>query len=294
MKTTDHNTMAWPKSGVHTGIPFDVYRSCDITQRDTWETVKGKSVSKSLICSFIEDAAAWKSAPPKETTAAMQAGSLFDCLLTEPHTYKDRFVLSEYAEFRTNESKAWKAEMESAGLVVIKPEQLNTAKAQYDAVWAKPEAAKLMNGAQFQVAFRHDTKHPFGSKGLIDILPDDGETIVDLKTCQAGALESRRSLAKHIYDWMYHVQAGAYCEGYAIACGEERTRFKFIFVSSTPPFRVAVIELPFRAISFGSDIYRMGVARFAECLESNTWPSIWDGEVELDVPEYAYAGEGEG
>jgi hypothetical protein len=179
-------------------------------------------------------------------------------------------------------------------LVVLKLDQFQTAQSQITAILSKPEAKKLIRGAQFQVAFRHDTKHPFGSKGLIDILPDDGETIIDLKSCQSSALESRRSLARHIYDWMYHVQAGAYCEGYAIASGEERTRFKFIFVSSAPPFRVAVVELPFRAISFGSDVYRMGVARFAACLESNTWPSMWDGEVELDLPEYAYAGEGEG
>jgi len=286
--------MNWPQQGIHHGIPFATYRADDITQRDTWATVKGKSVSKSLICNFIKDAAAWKSAPPKETTAAMQAGSVLDCLLTEPHDFPNRYALSPFAEFRTNESKAWKAEIEEAGRVVIKDDQLATAKAQIDAIYAKPEAAALIDGAQFQVAFRHDTKHPFGSKGLIDILPDDGETIVDLKTCQSSALESRRNLARHMSDWAYHIQAGAYCEGMAIASGIERARFKFIFVSSAPPFRVAVIELPFRAISFGSDIYRMGVARFAACLESDTWPSMWDGEVELDLPEYAYAGEGEG
>jgi len=286
--------MNWPQQGIHTGIPFDVYRSCDITQRDTWETVKGKSVSKSLICNFIEDAAAWKASPPKETTAAMQSGSVLDCLLTEPDAFDTRYIISRYDEFRTNESKAWKAEMEGAGLVVLKPEQLNTAKIQLLSIMAKPEAAKLINGAQMQVAFRYDTKHPFGSKGLIDILPDDGETIVDLKTCQSSALESRRNLARHMSDWSYHIQAGAYCEGMAITSGIERTKFKFIFVSSAPPFRVAVIELPFRAISFGADVYRAGVARFAACLESNTWPSMWDGEVELDLPEYAYAGEGEG
>jgi len=291
MKITDHDTMAWPKSGIHTGIPFATYRADDITQRDTWETVKGKSVSKSLICNFIEDAAVWKSSPAKETTSAMQAGSVLDCLLTEPVKFPNRYVLSPFAEFRTNESKAWKAEMEAAGLTVLKQDQFDTAQAQLAAIYAKPEAKELLHGAQFQVAFRHDTKHPFGSKGLIDILPDDGETIVDLKTCQSSALESRRNLARHMSDWSYHIQAGAYCEGMAIASGIERTRFKFIFVSSAPPFRVAVVELPFRAISFGSDTYRMGVARFAACLESNIWPSMWDGEVELDIPEYAYAVE---
>lgn len=283
--------MNWPQQGIHTNIPFATYRADDITQRDTWETIKGKSVSKSLICNFIEDAAAWKNSPAKEATSAMQAGSVLDCLLTEPHEFKNRYVISKYAEFRSNESKAWRDEIEEAGLVVLKLDQLESAQNQLAAIHAKPEAKELIQGAQFQVAFRHETKHPFGSKGLIDILPDDDETIVDLKTCQASALESRRSLSKYIFDWMYHVQAGAYWEGFGIASGQERMRFKFIFVTSTAPYRVAVIELPFRAISFGADIYRMGVNKFAECMELNRWPSIWDGEVELDVPEYAYQGE---
>jgi hypothetical protein len=197
--------------------------------------------------------------------------------------------MSEYAEFRSNESKAWRSEMEAAGVTVLKESELNVAQAQLDAIKAKPEAAALLRNAQFQLAFRHKTSYPFASKGLIDILPDDGETIVDLKTCTASALESKRSLAKHIYDWMYHVQAGAYCDGYSIASGEERNRFKFIFVASTAPYRVAVVELPIRAIMLGADIYRLGAHKFANCLEQNYFPSIWDGEIELDVPEYAYS-----
>lgn len=285
--------MSWPKQGIHTGIPFAAYRACDITQRDTWETVSGKSVSKSLICDFIEDPAAWKASSRKEATGAMKAGSVLDCLMTEPHTFHDRYVMSIYDEFRTNESKAWRAEMEEAGKQVLKQSEFDTAQAQMNAIYYKPEAKALIHGAQFQVAFRHDTKFPFGSKGLIDILPDDGETIVDLKTCQSTALESRRSLARHVFDWGYHIQAGAYCDGYSIASGQERIKFKFIFVTSTAPFRVAVIELPMRAILFGADIYRSGVKQFADCLERNEWPSMWDGEIELDIPEYGYGEGGE-
>jgi hypothetical protein len=87
---------------------------------------------------------------------------------------------------------------------------------------------------------------------------------------------------------MYHVQAGAYCDGYSIASGEERTRFKFIFVASTAPYRVAVVELPIRAIMLGADIYRLGAKRFNDCLDQNYFPSIWDGVQELDIPDYGY------
>jgi len=274
--------------GIKQGINFADYRESYLSRRDTWETAAGKAASKTLICDFIKDPAAWKYGGKKKTTKPMQAGSLLDCLLTEPDKFQERYVMSEYDKFQSNESKAWRKDKEDSGLIVIKQDQFDLAQAQLMAIKAKPEAAKLIDGAQFQVAFRHKTKHPFDSMGLIDILPNDGETIVDLKTCASSALESKRTLRNHIYDWMYHIQAGCYCEGYSIASGEERTRFKFIFVSSTPPIKVAVVELPIAAIMFGADIYRNGVNRFAKCLETNVWPSIWDGEVELDLPEYAY------
>jgi len=278
--------MSW--HGIRQGIDFSEYRSDDINQRDTIETVKGKAISKSLICDFIKDPSAWKNSPPKVQTEAMKGGSLLDCLLTTPHEFDERYAVSIYEEFRTKEAKSWRDEMEESGKTVVKIDQLDDVNAQLKAIRSKPEALALINGAQFQVAFRHDTAYPFASKGLIDILPDDRETIVDLKRCEPSALESKRSLARYIFDWGYHIQAGAYCEGMAIASGIERTQFKFIFVSSKLPYRVAVVSLPFPAISYGADLYRNGAKRFAECLERNHWPSIWDGEIEIDLPEYAY------
>lgn len=280
--------MSWPKQGIHSDLPFSLYRADDITQTDTLETVKGKAVSKSLITDFIKDPGAWKSAKPKEQTAAMKGGSLLDCLVTTPDKFESQYVISEYEKFNSNESKSWKSSMEESGLIVIKQPELDLANEQLKAIKAHDAANRLLQGSEFQVAFRHKTKHGIDSKGLIDILPEDGETVVDLKTCDPRAMESRRSLQRYIHDWSYHVQAGAYCEGYSEASGKERTKFKFLFVTSKLPIKVAVIPIPLSAILFGADIYLSGIAQFKKCLEDDHWPSIWDDEVELDLPEYAY------
>ena len=279
---------AWPAQGIHEGVPFDVYRADDITTADDSTSVIGKAVSKSMITNFMPDPSAWKASPPKTTTKAMQAGSLFDCLLTDPLSFGDRFAISPFDSFRTKEAREWKAEAEADGVSVITDEDLATARDQISAVLAKPESRKIIESSRKQVAFRYDTKHGFASKGLIDLAPD-GDYLADLKTCEPRALESIRSLQKHIFQWGYHIQAGSYCDGWSIASGEEIHRFKFIFVSSSAPFRVAVIELPLAAIIFGADQYRAGVTKFAECINSDSWPSIWDGEIELDIPEYGYS-----
>lgn len=280
--------MSYPELGVHENVPFSIYRSDDITQSDTIETVIGKAVSKSLITSFAPDPSAWKSSPPNKVTASMRAGSLFDTLVTEPDKMESRYVVSEFDGFRTKDAKEWRARIEETGATVVKQSEMTFAQAQLSAVQSKPEAMALLNGARYQVAFRHSTKYAFDAKGLIDIVPDDDELLVDVKTCEPSALESKRKLQRHILDWQYHVQAGGYCEGYSVASGSERTRFKFIFITNKYPIRVAVIELPFAAIMLGADRYRNGMKRFSECLESDTWPSLWDGETELDLPDYAY------
>ena len=286
--------MSWPSQGVHEGLDFALYRADDITQRDDKHSIKGKAVSKSLITDFIADPAAWKASPPKKQTTAMKGGSLFDCLLTTPGEIASRYVISPFAEFRSNTAKAWRDEQEAAGIEVVKEEQMQFARAQLIAVMDHPSAAKIINGSQKQVAFRHATKYGFDSKGMIDILTKDPDVIVDLKNCEPGAMESKRSMQRYIFEWSLHIQAGCYNQGLEIATGETRRRFKFIFVTSKAPIRVAVIELPLAAILFGADQYRAGIKRFSECMESDRWPSIWDGEVELDLPEYAYADGGEG
>jgi hypothetical protein len=271
-------------------IDFAEYRSDDITPADTLATATGKACSKSLITAFIEDPARWKATPKRGKTAAMKGGSLLDCLLTTPELIEDQYVISPYAEFRTNEAKAWR---DSQTATVITKSEMDAAEAQSYAIYAKPEAYALMRDAKMQVGFRHKTRHVFDSKGLIDVVPQDPDTLVDLKTCQPSALESHRALQRHIFEWGYHIQAGAYAEGYSIASGEERTRFKFIFVANKPPYTVAVVELPLAAILYGAQLYTQGMAKLAECLERDVWPSMWDGEVTIDLPIYAYGEEGE-
>lgn len=285
--------MIWPSQGIHEGVPFATYRACDITPEDNAATIQGKSISKSLITSFAPNPGAWKISPPKKQTAAMKGGSLFDCLLTAPEEMESRYQVSPFDSFRTNEAKAWRDEMESTGVEVITQDKLDAAKEQFAAVMSNPDAAKLIFGSRKQVAFRHRTSYPFWSKGLIDIVPECGEVLVDIKTCEPRALESHRELQKHIYKWSYHVQAGAYCEGWSTASGEEVSRFKFIFVSSAAPYITAVVELPLAAILFGAEQYRAGAKRFAACMETGKWPGIWDGETLLDLPEYAYLEGGE-
>lgn len=287
VKITDAG-IAWPAHGIHFGVPFSIYRSDDITQSDTWETAQGKAVSKSLIADFIEDPGTWKASKRKEVTASMGFGLLVDTLLLEPDKFETRYTVSPYADFRKKEAQEWKSEMEAAGIEIVTEDRLASAHDACEAVRNHDAAGAILYGAKTQVAFRHKTRHGLASKGLIDIVPLAEDTLADLKTCSQSALENKRALQRHIYEWGYHIQAGAYLDGWNIASGDERTRFKFIFVTNSEPFRCAVVEIPLSAILLGSQQYQSGIERLVDCFERDEWPSQWDGVVDIDLPEYAY------
>ena len=208
---------AWPANGVHEGVQFSTYRSDDIKPSDTIETIQGKAVSKSMIVDFMDDPGEWKKSSRKETTSSMSFGSLVDTLLLEESQFESRYAVSPFPDFRSKAAQEWKDERESSGIQIVTEDKLAMAHDACESVRNHSAAADLLCGSRNQVAFRHKTKHGFASKGLIDIIPLASDTLVDLKTCSQSALESHRSLQYHIYDWSYHIQAGAYLEGFNIS-----------------------------------------------------------------------------
>jgi len=279
---------AWPENGIHYGVPFNIYRSDDITQADTIETARGKAVSKSLIVDFMQDPGTWKRSKAKKQTKAMHKGSLVDCLLLEPDKFESRYSTLPFKDLKTNAAKEWKAEVEAGGVKIVTESELATAQSSCEAIRKNPSAAALLDGAKTAVAFRYSTRHGISSKGMVDVVPQEDDVLADLKKCTQSAMKNGWSLRKYIYEWSLHWQSGSYLDGWNICSGEERTRFKFIFVTDCEPFRSAVIELPMAAILLGAQQYQSGVHRFMDCLERDEWPSQWDGCVELDLPEYAY------
>lgn len=182
------------------------------------------------------------------STRSMALGSLVDCLVLEPHEFENSYVMqpkkykSEKTIGRGNDKKT---------VVVEKPwnsnsntckEFLNEAAAQkktvidadtyskaveMKAVIEKNEEARTIiesSEKQVSIVWRDDNTGIL-CKGRLDLV---GKKITDLKTTvDASKNEFARSIAK----WGYHVQAGAYVNGYHLATGD-RLDYAFIAVES--------------------------------------------------------------
>ena len=107
----------------------------------------------------------------------------------------------------------------------------------------------------------------------------DGETIVDLKTCQDA---SPAGFAKAVAAFHYQLQAAHYL------CGTLAKRFIFVAVEKSAPYAVGVYELDQEALVHGSIARHNALLRLQDCRAINSWPGYTDGGIQtLQLPGWA-------
>jgi hypothetical protein len=114
-------------------------------------------------------------------TAAMRLGSLTHCAVLEPDELTKRYQLAP--DRRTKEGKAAVVEMAAAGIEAVSEADLAQALQMADAVRSNSTVALLLSNGQAEQSFWWDD---IATGMRCKCRPDwfDGETIVDLKTCQ--------------------------------------------------------------------------------------------------------------
>ena len=208
-------------------------------------------------------------------TAAMRLGSLTHCAVLEPDELTKRYQLAP--DRRTNAGKAAVVEMAAAGIEAVSEAVLAQALQMADAVGSNSTAALLLANGQAEQSFWWDD---IATGMRCKCRPDwfDGETIVDLKTCQDA---SAAGFARAVAQWSYQVQSVHYL------CGTLAKRFVFIAVEKSAPFATACYELDAQAMVHGSVLRHNALQRIQDCRAINEWPGYTDGIQTLQLPGWA-------
>lgn len=242
------------------------------------------AVSKSTLFAFAPNPRRWHLTKdlPRNPTDSMAWGSLVDCLLLQPAELDKSFAVSPYQSYRTKEAQAWR---DAQTLPIIDETMIEEARQAVDAARQNRFVAEIMDGAELQVSLLLNVDNPdygpaFPAKCRIDIVPakdgPHGDSLVDLKTIDSLSLMSQR-----INDFCYHGQAAFYLDSFNTVTGEERHRWKFIFIERKFPFEVAVVELDQEDIADGRDWYCDALKKWAECQQTNHYPSPWEDEIKI-------------
>ena len=123
-------------------------------------------------------------------------------------------------------------------------------------------------------------------KGRVDWLTvvDGCDVVVGLKTTR----DLRpREFAAQAARLAYHWQWAFYYDGFERITGCKPAMVEIV-VESAAPHAVAVYRIPDHVLERGRQEYRDALTTLAQCETSGVWPGPVVGEVEFDLPGWAY------
>jgi len=298
-----------PEPGLYYDVPEPEYRAWDAIN---WSNLK-------LMAKTPRHYHHAATREPFDSTDAQDQGRLFHSLLLEPDIAKDMFVVrpqtypSESSKGRgenkvtdtvekpwnmnANYCKAWVKRQADEGKIVVRPYDLNAARAMTASIMEIPDAVVFLKGAQTEVSIVWDDPQTgLRCKGRLDIL-NHGQ-IGDAKS-SSGSL-ARDEFARTVKYWGYAGQAAFYRDGLDVLLNNDGVplptvpMFRFFCAESNPPFAAAIYDLYDKPGSvshdwfvYGRNLYHSYLQQVAYAIKHGQW-ATWN---QLDITRPPEANE---
>ena len=286
--------MSWKNAKViGANVSYETYSRQDAKRGD------GEfSMSRGELVNFASNPAKWIAGfkEDSEATPSTDWGSMIDCLLTSPEKFDANFAVSPetYPDAKTGEPKPWTGaanfckawKKEQGDKTIIKSETMGSAEKAVSALRENQLIAELFSVSKKQVmvaGFWLDeaTGLEIPIRVLIDLMPPKdhaifGKWICDFKTARDG---NPAKWPRVIDDHSYDVQAALITDLWIAATGEDRTDFVHIVQENVAPFHVTtpLPALSAEFLQYGRTKYQAALAKYAQCLATNVWPSYAPG-----------------
>ena len=241
---------------------------------------KAGPVSKSLLWDFNKSPFKWRHSKPKGSSKAMELGTLIHAAALEPETFDNLVTVSPFADFRTKEARKWRDSQ--VGKIITSQDEIARIKEIASVVIDDYYPSFLANYQTEMAVFGKIGETEI--KGLIDLVPDGLDCLIDLKT--TSSIDSLNGIQRSIVNWGYHWQAALYLDLWNAASGEKRNRFVFCFVETETPYETAWVELSENLLELGRAGYMNAVAKWQKCVATNHWPKQIEGIQTIEAPKY--------
>lgn len=249
---------------------------------------KAAGVSKSQLDQFAKSPAHYLASltTPRKETEAMRIGTLFHTLVLEPE--KANFVVGPNINKNTKEWKAFKAEAEAAGQVVIDEGDNAMLQGMVASIKTHPAASALLSGPGIAEGscWWYDERSGELCRCRPDFYREDG-ILVDLKTTEDASLAG---FTKSVANFRYAVQAAMYADGVETSTGMPIRAFAFIAVEKQPPFATQCFQLDFQATEVGRVTYQNLLLDLADCKINGKFPAYSDKVETISLPNWALKG----
>jgi hypothetical protein len=218
---------------------------------------------------------------PSESTPAQSLGSAVHTMVLEPECVDRDIAVAPEINRRTKAGKEEYAafQVESAGKIILSPEQWDTAIKMRDSILAHPMASIFLEDIYAEHSIYWDRDITAEHSELLKVRPDgiclSHPVLLDIKTCRDG---SYTGFTRAVQNFEYHLSAAMYLEG-VNQCSElmgslpfnKYTSFLFICVENEAPFATSVYDLSSEYLRFGQALYERTLLALAQGRE-NDWP----------------------
>ena len=219
-----------------------------------------------LIAMLDSPAACWRKyldpqRPAEEPTAALRLGTLVHGLALTPRQFEREFIVANY-ERRSLAGRRAYAKLAASGLTIVKPAELDQARAIVAALQASSEARKLLRGGKKErTIIRPRISGLLPLKARLDVHQESRRQVIELKTtwniaaAEAAMTRYRYELSGAFYRDMVH--------------GHDVT---FVFVQTREPYDVLVMPMTRTQLQDGEMQWRTALEMFDTCWRLNQWP----------------------
>jgi hypothetical protein len=230
-----------------------------------------KGVSQTGLKSILSKSPAhyrYEQTAEKKDTAAFKFGRHFHNAVLLGH--RDYVVKPEGIDGRSKDGKAWLAE--NAAKDILTSQEHKDIQGMEEALLANPDSRQWLEAGRAEVSMFSELQG-VTVKGRIDYIPNEGNAIVDLKSCEdASPSGFQQSFTK----FKYHVQAAMYLD-LCRSLDVERDVFVFVCVEKSAPYCVAVYQVDQAAIMQGQLEYHKALAIYQNCITTGIWPGYPQG-----------------
>lgn len=237
---------------------------------------------------------------PKEETEALRQGKLIHSAFENPEKFMDTYIIepvfSGYTqkgdlttslnckEVKTKRDQ-WYSELQKDALVLSSSDasmiigMINSVK--------NHRLAKnlLKNGVREVSGFVQDPETGITLQFRPDFIHESGY-IIDLKSTRDASESYFKRQIFSDFGFMYILQSAHYTYVAKLLGLQRSDCFTFIAIEKTPPYGLNVFPLGAAHLEIGERWRAKLTKQYAECLQSNNWPSYDFKAINLEIPQY--------
>jgi len=288
-------TVKWQRKpitepGIYSGVPMNVYHGADLCDGPSVSSSGLRKISSQSPAHYFCESPYNPNRIEQKETDSLTLGRAAHHLLLGEDDFNTHYVVrpDKWDSWRTDASKIWRIDQESAGKTVLLTAQLETIRGMARSLASHPLIdAGILNGAIEQTIVWKCKDNGVWLKARPDAIPNDAGDFADLKTTTS---VQSADLARTIAEYGYHQQAALIAAGWHALTGKDVASFSFVFVESKPPFCTRIVTLRDDDLARGERQNFVAIKTFAHCMETGEWPGPGGADAEyLALPSWAQA-----